>query len=84
MRLPDTGDLGADLRTVMRATVAEFADPAFEAPIRALNLEIIADPALADAYRESWPTPSTRPRRNGCAAPSRPASSPPTRTSTWC
>ncbi|NVI88541.1 TetR/AcrR family transcriptional regulator [Actinomadura sp. BRA 177] len=57
VRLPDTGDLGADLRTVMRATVAEFADPAFEAPIRALNLEIIADPALADAYREKLAGP---------------------------
>ncbi|WP_243717175.1 TetR/AcrR family transcriptional regulator [Actinomadura darangshiensis] len=57
IRLPDTGDLGADLKAVMRATVAEFADPAFEAPIRALNLEIIADPALADAYREKLAGP---------------------------
>src|SRR5687768_12726238 len=45
MALPDTGDLKADLRVVMRATVAEFADPAFEKPIRALNTEIINDPA---------------------------------------
>ncbi|GAA1818112.1 TetR/AcrR family transcriptional regulator [Actinomadura chokoriensis] len=57
VRLPDTGDIGADLKTVMRATVAEFADPAFEAPIRALNLEIIADPALAEAYREKLAGP---------------------------
>ncbi|MEW9551055.1 TetR/AcrR family transcriptional regulator [Nonomuraea sp. NPDC050783] len=49
--LPDTGDLEADLKAVMRATVAEFADPAFEAPIRALNTEIINDPALAEQYR---------------------------------
>lgn len=57
VRLPDTGDLEADLKTVMRATVAEFADPAFEAPIRALNLEIIGDPALAALYREKLADP---------------------------
>ncbi|GIH66049.1 TetR/AcrR family transcriptional regulator [Microbispora siamensis] len=51
MALPDTGDLEADLKTVMRATVAEFADPAFEGPVRALNTEIINDPALAAQYR---------------------------------
>lgn len=50
MALPDTGDLEADLKVVMRATVAEFADPAFEMPIRALNIEIINDPALAAQY----------------------------------
>ncbi|MFB4305252.1 TetR/AcrR family transcriptional regulator [Actinomadura sp. GTD37] len=57
VRLPDTGDLEADLRAVMRATAAEFADPAFEAPIRALNMEIIADPALAAQYREKLAGP---------------------------
>lgn len=57
VRLPDTGDIEADLKTVMRATVAEFADPAFEAPVRALNMEIIADPALAEAYREKLAGP---------------------------
>ena len=50
--LPDTGDVEADFKAVMRATVAEFADPAFEAPIRALNSEIINDPDLAAEYRE--------------------------------
>ncbi|SNY68527.1 TetR/AcrR family transcriptional regulator [Paractinoplanes atraurantiacus] len=57
MALPDTGDLEADLKTVMRATVAEFADPAFEAPVRAFNLEIIADPALTAQYREKLAAP---------------------------
>ncbi|WP_433348952.1 TetR/AcrR family transcriptional regulator [Microtetraspora malaysiensis] len=57
MSLPDTGDLEADLKTVMRATVAEFADPVFEAPIRALNTEIIGDPALAAQYREKLAGP---------------------------
>ncbi|MFF0770893.1 TetR/AcrR family transcriptional regulator [Nonomuraea wenchangensis] len=57
MALPDTGDLEADLKTVMRATVAEFADPAFEGPVRALNIEIINDPALAAQYREKLAGP---------------------------
>lgn len=55
--LPDTGDIEADLKTVMRATVAEFADPAFEEPIRALNTEIINDPDLAAQYRERLAAP---------------------------
>ncbi|MBF6439385.1 TetR/AcrR family transcriptional regulator [Nocardia cyriacigeorgica] len=57
MTLPDTGDLRADLRQVMRATVAEFADPAFEKPIRALNSEIINDPSLAELYRDKLARP---------------------------
>ncbi|RSM97089.1 TetR family transcriptional regulator [Nonomuraea sp. WAC 01424] len=55
--LPDTGDIEADLKTVMRATVAEFADPGFEAPIRALNLEIVNDPELAAQYRDKLAAP---------------------------
>ncbi|WP_280471908.1 TetR/AcrR family transcriptional regulator [Nocardia cyriacigeorgica] len=57
MALPDTGDLRADLRQVMRATVAEFADPAFEKPIRALNTEIINDPSVAELYRDKLARP---------------------------
>ncbi|APE36292.1 TetR family transcriptional regulator [Nocardia mangyaensis] len=55
--LPDTGDLAADLRLVLRATVAEFADPDFERPIRALNIEIIHDSELAIQYREKLAAP---------------------------
>ncbi|BCJ60128.1 TetR/AcrR family transcriptional regulator [Micromonospora endophytica] len=55
--LPDTGDIEADLKVVLRATVAEFADPAFEAPIRALNLEIASDPELAAEYRKRLAAP---------------------------
>ncbi|WP_190819025.1 TetR/AcrR family transcriptional regulator [Saccharopolyspora pogona] len=55
--LPDTGDVEADLKTVLRATAAEFADPEFEAPIRALNTEIINDPELAAIYREKMEAP---------------------------
>lgn len=57
MALPDTGDIEADLKAVIRATVAEFADPTFEAPIRALNLEIASDPDLAAQYREKLAGP---------------------------
>ncbi|MEO3855000.1 TetR/AcrR family transcriptional regulator [Acrocarpospora sp. B8E8] len=55
--LPDTGDIEADLKVVMRATVTEFADPDFEAPIRALNAEIINDPDLAVQYRDKLAGP---------------------------
>lgn len=48
--LPDTGDIEADLKLVLRATVAEFADAEFEKPVRALNTEIINDPELAEQY----------------------------------
>jgi AcrR family transcriptional regulator len=37
--IPDTGDLAADLKHVLRATVDELLDPAFEAPARALAAE---------------------------------------------
>lgn len=55
--LPDTGDLEADLKTVLRATAAEFATPEFEAPIRALHIEISSDPELAALYQEKMATP---------------------------
>ncbi len=57
VELPDTGDLEADLKTVMRATVAEFDDPAFEAPLRALNAQITDDPHLSTLYRERLADP---------------------------
>ncbi|MFI2780291.1 TetR/AcrR family transcriptional regulator [Streptomyces sp. ALB3] len=55
--LPDTGDLEADLKLVMRATVEEFADPSFDKLIRALNTEIANDAALAAEYREKLAQP---------------------------
>ncbi|MEV4894102.1 TetR/AcrR family transcriptional regulator [Nonomuraea sp. NPDC055795] len=57
MALPDTGDLEADLKRVMRATVAEFADPDFEKPIRALTAEVINDAGLAAQYRDKLARP---------------------------
>ncbi|MEU9606457.1 TetR/AcrR family transcriptional regulator [Streptomyces sp. NPDC048057] len=55
--LPDTGDLEADLKLVMRATVEEFTDPAFDKLIRALNTEVAADAELAAEYREKLARP---------------------------
>ncbi|MGI5269985.1 TetR/AcrR family transcriptional regulator [Nonomuraea sp. CA-218870] len=52
MALPDTGDLEADLKLVLRATVDEFADPRYDRPLRALTIEIMHDPALAAHYAE--------------------------------
>ncbi|MEV8558957.1 TetR/AcrR family transcriptional regulator [Streptomyces sp. NPDC051917] len=37
--IPDTGDLAADLKAVLRATVDELLDPRFEVPARALAAE---------------------------------------------
>lgn len=55
--LPDTGDLEADLKLVMRATAEEFADPSFDRLIRALNTEIANDATLAAEYREKLAQP---------------------------
>ena len=48
--LPDTGDLAADLKLVLRATVEELNDPRYDAPMRALSTEIMHDPELAARY----------------------------------
>ncbi|WP_052849775.1 TetR/AcrR family transcriptional regulator [Streptomyces avicenniae] len=50
--LPDTGDLEADLKQVLRATVTELNDPAYDEPMRALTTEIAHDPELSAAYTE--------------------------------
>ncbi|MFF8383660.1 TetR/AcrR family transcriptional regulator [Streptomyces kanasensis] len=50
--LPDTGDLAADLRTVLRATVDELNDPRYEAPTRALTAEGVVDPVLGARFVE--------------------------------
>ncbi|MEU9470362.1 TetR/AcrR family transcriptional regulator [Streptomyces avermitilis] len=41
--IPDTGDLAADLRLVLRATVDELLDPKFDIPARALAAEGVVD-----------------------------------------
>ena len=50
--LPDTGDLEADLKLVLRATVAQLNDPRYDQPMRALSTEILHDPELAAVYAE--------------------------------
>ncbi|MFI8516695.1 TetR/AcrR family transcriptional regulator [Streptomyces sp. NPDC085481] len=48
--IPDTGDLAADLRLVLRATVDELNDPVYDRPTRALAAEGIVDPALGAEF----------------------------------
>ncbi len=55
--LPDTGDLEADLKAVLRATVEEFNDPRIDLPTRALTGEIVHDTQLAVAYAERLHAP---------------------------
>lgn len=48
--IPDTGDLTADLRLVLRATVDEMNDPKFDAPSRALAAEGIVNAELGAEF----------------------------------
>ncbi|MFE4975225.1 TetR/AcrR family transcriptional regulator [Kitasatospora sp. NPDC056651] len=51
LALPDTGDLAADLRAVLRPTSDELGDPDTDRTYRALAAEILNDPALHTEYR---------------------------------
>ncbi|MEU1289635.1 TetR/AcrR family transcriptional regulator [Kitasatospora sp. NPDC005856] len=51
LALPDTGDLAADLRTVLRPTSDELAEPGADRTYRAIIAEILNDPALYAEYR---------------------------------
>ena len=55
--LPDTGDLEADLKLVLRATVAELNDPRYDVPMRAMAAAIANDPALAAEYEQRLEAP---------------------------
>ncbi len=46
--LPDTGDIGRDLRSVLRATVEELLDPDTDRLQRTITAEIQHDPVLAE------------------------------------
>ncbi|GAA2312527.1 TetR/AcrR family transcriptional regulator [Streptomyces kunmingensis] len=48
--LPDSGDLEADLKLVLRATIDELKDPRFEAPARALAAEGVANREFAEEF----------------------------------
>ncbi|MDJ1133478.1 TetR/AcrR family transcriptional regulator [Streptomyces iconiensis] len=55
--IPDTGDLEADLKAVLRATADEFTDAGFEAPYRALAVAGAADAELAQEFVERLQEP---------------------------
>ena len=57
--LPDTGDLAADLKTVLRATVDEFNTPAMDRTARAFTAEIQHDTELARQIGERLVSPGT-------------------------
>ena len=61
--MSDTGDLEADLKLVMRATVDELNDPRYDAPLRALTTEIQLDPRTAALYAERLDGPMTELKR---------------------
>ncbi|MER5862717.1 TetR/AcrR family transcriptional regulator [Kitasatospora sp. NPDC002040] len=52
LALPDTGDVAADLRTLLRGTVDELASPFLGGAGRALAAEVLTDPKLLGEYRE--------------------------------
>ncbi|WHM38948.1 TetR/AcrR family transcriptional regulator [Streptomyces sp. BPTC-684] len=58
--LPDTGDLEADLKLVLRATVDELNDTATEAPYRALAAEGVIDPQLCAAFVQNLLEPQLK------------------------
>jgi AcrR family transcriptional regulator len=57
VELPDTGDIDADLRAVMRATVDELADARYDVPMRTLTAAMLTDPDLARQYLERLDDP---------------------------
>jgi len=48
--IPDTGDLAADLKAVLRVTVDQLHDPKFEAPSRALAAEGVVNEQLGREF----------------------------------
>lgn len=48
--IPDTGDLAADLKAVLRMTVDQLKDPRFEAPSRALAAEGVVNEQVGRAF----------------------------------
>ncbi|WAZ21337.1 TetR/AcrR family transcriptional regulator [Streptomyces cinnabarinus] len=56
--IPDTGDLAADLKTVLRATVDELKNPRFEVPSRALAAEGVVNEELGRKFVAKMLEPS--------------------------
>ncbi|MFE3093685.1 TetR/AcrR family transcriptional regulator [Streptomyces sp. NPDC059248] len=57
---PDTGDLEADLKTVLRASVDELTDPRYEGPTRALTAAGIVDEKVGAEFLEKLLEPGLR------------------------
>ncbi|MFJ8232522.1 TetR/AcrR family transcriptional regulator [Streptomyces sp. NPDC094448] len=57
---PDTGDLEADLKTVLRASVDELTDPRYEGPTRALAAAGIVDETVGAAFLEKLLDPGLK------------------------
>ncbi|MFF7649546.1 TetR/AcrR family transcriptional regulator [Streptomyces sp. NPDC007983] len=55
---PDTGDLEADLKLVLRATVDELRSPTYDVPYRALAAEGIVNPEIAAEFASRVLEPS--------------------------
>ncbi|MFB7932014.1 TetR/AcrR family transcriptional regulator [Streptomyces sp. NPDC056039] len=58
--IPDTGDLAADLKAVLRLTVDQLRDPRFEGPSRALAAEGVVDEQLGRVMVANLLEPSLR------------------------
>jgi AcrR family transcriptional regulator len=56
--IPDTGDLAADLKAVLRLTVDQLKDPRFEAPSRALAAEGVVDEEVGRTFMTKLLEPS--------------------------
>lgn len=56
--IPDTGDIEADLKYVIRATIDEFKDPKYDGPWRALAAEGMLNPQLGAEFVEKLLEPS--------------------------
>ncbi|MGW1341437.1 TetR/AcrR family transcriptional regulator [Kribbella sp. NPDC002412] len=62
--LPDTGDLAADLKLVLNATIEDLENPRYRQTMRALHTEIVHDPALAADYHERLDGPMREVKKN--------------------
>ncbi|MFG2571716.1 TetR/AcrR family transcriptional regulator [Streptomyces sp. NPDC048481] len=56
--IPDTGDLAADVKAVLRATVDQLKDPRFEAPSRALAAEGVVNEQVGREFTARLLEPS--------------------------
>ena len=56
--IPDTGDLAADLKAVLRLTVDQLQDPRFEVPSRALAAEGVVNEELGRVFTAKLLQPS--------------------------